>query len=89
MEIKGKVHLIGQVESFGANGFTKQLLVVKTEEQYPQTIPIEFVKDKITLLTNISLGQGVTIGVNPRGSEWTDKNQIVKYSLSFNGWSIK
>ena len=69
MEITGKVVLIGQTESVGQNGFTKRLLVVETAEQYPQKLPIDFVKDKTSLLNNIQVGQEVKVQINLRGSE--------------------
>ena len=46
MEVSGKVVSVGQTESVGQNGFTKRLLVIETNEQYPQKLPIDFVKDK-------------------------------------------
>jgi hypothetical protein len=50
MEVIGKVKLIGEVQTFGANGFQKRELVVTTDEQYPQMIMIEFVQDISDLL---------------------------------------
>ena len=41
MEILGKIKLIGEVKTFGDNGFRKRELVVTTEEQYPQHIIID------------------------------------------------
>ena len=38
MEIQGKIKLIGETKTFGANGFRKRELVITTEEQYPQSI---------------------------------------------------
>ena len=60
MEILGKIKLIGEVKTFGDNGFRKRELVVTTEEQYPQHILIEFVQNVLTspislILPNISI----------------------------------
>ena len=52
MEVIGKVKLIGEVQTFGSNGFRKREVVVTTDEQYPQMIMIEFVQDKSDLLNN-------------------------------------
>ena len=48
MEIKGKVINVKPVETVGANNFKKASIWVETTtDQYPQTIEIEFVKDKV------------------------------------------
>lgn len=83
MEVKGKVHLIGQKMEVGNNGFTKRQIVITTEEQYPQYIPIDFVKDKCELLDKFAVGQIVEIGVNLRGSEYQGK-----YYVNLQGWKI-
>lgn len=84
MEITGKVVLIGQTESVGQNGFTKRLLVVETAEQYPQKLPIDFVKDKTSLLDNIQIGQDVKVQINLRGSESNSR-----WYLQAQGWKIE
>tara|TARA_R110000772_G_scaffold194749_2_gene305485 strand:+ start:2804 stop:3067 length:264 start_codon:yes stop_codon:yes gene_type:complete len=83
MQVEGIVSVIGEVESFGSNGFTKRLLVVKTTEQYPQDIPVEFVKDKTSLLDALVDGDSVKVSINLRGREHNGK-----YYLSAQGWRI-
>lgn len=83
MNIKGKVILVGEVETVGAAGFRKRLLVVETEEQYKQKLPIEFVQDKVSLLDNISEGQDVDVSINLRGSEYNGR-----YYAQISGWKI-
>mgnify|MGYP000451085025 CR=1 FL=1 len=76
MEVIGKIKLIGEVQTFGDNGFRKRDVVVTTDDQYPQMISVEFHQDKTDLLNNYKVGQDVKISIN-----LTDK----KYSLiSFN-----
>ena len=48
MELEGTIKQIGQAQTFG--NFTKREVVITTDEQYPQTILIEFHKDKCELL---------------------------------------
>src|SRR5210317_79510 len=89
MEITGKIKSIGQTSSYGSNGFTKREIVVTTEEQYPQPISVEFVKDKCSLLDEFSVGQDVTIGINLRGREWVNPQGETKYFNSVQGWRIQ
>ena len=88
MEVQGKIKVVGQTETFGTNGFRKRELVVTTEEQYPQTILIEFVQDKCDVLNNYKVGQDVKVGINLRGREWVNPQGETKYFNSIQGWRI-
>ncbi len=83
MTVKGKIKLIGEVETF-SNDFTKRQVVVTTNEAYPQEIGIDFVKDKCALLDNYKVGQNVDISINIRGNEYNGK-----YYVNLNGWKIE
>ncbi len=89
MEIQGKVKLIGETQTFGANGFRKRELVITTEEQYPQHILVEFVQDKTDLLNSYQVGQGVKVSINVRGREWVNPQGETKYFNSIQGWRIE
>jgi len=89
MEVIGKVKLIGDVQTFGANGFQKRELVVTTDDQYPQMIMIEFVQDKCDLLNNYKVGQDVKVAINLRGREWINPQGEAKYFNSIQGWRIE
>lgn len=85
MEVKGKVVFIGQTENVGQKGFTKRVLVVQElEGQYPQKIPLDFVKEKTALLDGINVGQEVKVQLNLRGSESNGR-----WYLSAQGWKIE
>jgi hypothetical protein len=83
MEVKGTIKVVGTTQEVGSNGFTKRQLVVTTDEQYPQDIAIDFVKDKCSILDKYGVGQQVTVGVNLRGSEYNGK-----YYVNLQGWKI-
>jgi hypothetical protein len=87
MNIKGKIKVIGQTKTFG-NGFSKRDLVVTTQEQYPQDILVEFIKDNCESLNNYNVGDQVEVAINLRGREWTSPQGEVKYFNSIQGWRI-
>ena len=82
-EIKGKVKLLPDTQTFGS-GFKKRELILTTDdEKYPQDISIEFLQEKIELLDSITVGQIVTINFNIRGREYNGK-----YFNNLTGWKI-
>lgn len=83
MKISGKVKVVQETQEVGTTGFKKRLIVVATDEQYSQSIPIDFVQDKCSKLDNIQVGEEVTIDVNLRGNEYNGK-----YYVSLQGWQI-
>ena len=89
MELQGKIKLIDETKTFGNNGFRKREMVITTEEQYPQTIMIEFVQDKTDLLNAYKVGQDVKVSINIRGREWVNPQGETKYFNSIQGWRIE
>lgn len=89
MEVIGKVKLIGEVETFGSNGFKKRDVVVTTDDQYPQMIKVEFQQDKTDLVNNYKVGQDVKISINLRGREWINPKGEAVYFNSIVGWRIE
>ena len=89
MEVQGSIKVIGEVQEIGAT-FKKRELVVSTDEQYPQTLSIEFIQDKTDLLNKFEIGQNVKVGINLRGREWENpQTKEIKYFNSIQGWRIE
>ena len=88
MEVSGKIKVLGETQTFGS-GFTKRQLVVTTEDQYPQDIAIDFVKDKIDLLEKFEVGNHVKVSINLGGREWINPQGVSKYFNSLTGWRIE
>lgn len=87
MELQGKIKLIGESKQV-TEKFTKRDLILTTEEQYPQTLCVEFVQDKCGLLDKFKVGDDVKVGVNLRGREWVNTEGQTKYFNSIQGWRI-
>ena len=89
MEIQGRIKQIFPSQMIGQNGFEKRDLVIVTEEQYPQTIIIQFTQQRCDLLNNLQVGQNVKVYINIRGREWTNPQGETKYFNTIEGWKIE
>lgn len=89
MEIQGRVKQIFPSQMIGQNGFEKRDLVIVTEEQYPQTIIIQFTQQRCDLLNNLQVGQNVKVYINIRGREWTNPQGEIKYFNTIEAWKIE
>ena len=88
MEVSGKIKVINAEQQVSAS-FKKRELVITTEEQYPQSIMIEFVQDKVDLLNNYKPGDAVKVSINLGGREWVNPQGETKYFNSIKGWKIE
>ena len=89
MEIQGRVKQIFPSQTMGQNGFEKRDLVIVTEEQYPQTIIIQFTQQRCDLLDSLQVGQNVKVYINIKGREWRSPYGEIKYFNTIEGWKIE
>jgi hypothetical protein len=88
MEVTGKIKVISAEQQISAS-FKKRELVVTTDEQYPQSIMIEFTQDKCELLNSYNIGETVKVSINLGGREWVNPQGETKYFNSIKGWRIE
>ena len=85
---RGEVINAGEVKEYGANKFRKHEVVIKTgDDRFPNTIPVEFIKDAIERSTSLRVGQDVEIKCRLNGREW-EKDGNVRYFVSVQGMEI-
>lgn len=89
MEIQGRIKQIFPSQMIGQNGFEKRDLVIITEEQYPQTIIIQFTQQRCDLLDSLQVGQVVKVYINIKGREWRSPYGEIKYFNTIEGWKIE
>jgi len=82
MEITGKIKVILDEKAF-SSGFTKREFVITTEEQYPNDIMFELLKEKGALIQPFSPGDRITVQFDVRGREWQGKyfNSLVAWRI--------
>jgi hypothetical protein len=88
MALKGKIVFIGDTATVGTSGFQKREFAIETEEQYPQSIGLECVQDKTTILDPFKVGDVVEVHSNLRGRAWTNTEGVTKYFNSLQAWKI-
>jgi hypothetical protein len=87
MQLSGKIKKIG--EDIPVNDtFRKRELVIVTDDQYPQTILIEFTQNNCDKLSSFKVGDNVIVSINIRGREYT-KDDVTRYFNSIQGWRIE
>ena len=89
MEITVTVKRIEATKKVGANDFEMRNLIVTTDEQYPQTLAIQFVQGKCVELDKFQPNDKVKISIDLRGREYTnDKGELVVFNTIL-GWKIE
>lgn len=81
--IKGVVIHKGDIQSFG--NYSKRILVVKTEGDYPQEISVDFGGKNSELLNAVNVGDQVDVSYNLRGRCF-EKNGTKSWFNSVDGW---
>jgi hypothetical protein len=82
-ELTGKVKLIGELQTFSSGFEKKELVVTVADGNYPQDISLEFLKEKLSLLDNVSVGQEITVTFDIRGREYNGR-----YFNNLVGWKV-
>jgi len=85
IKITGEVIHVGELKTYGSNGFQKAEFVIKTDEEYPQEIPIECAGKKADLIEKVSVGESVDVYVNLRGNYW-EKGE--RWFPSISAWRV-
>lgn len=70
------------------NDFKIRDLIVTTEEQYPQTLSIQFIQGKCEELDKFKVGQKVKIDINLRGKETVKDGKTLVFN-TIQGWRIQ
>lgn len=85
MQVKGTLLKIFEKETISEK-FSKKTVIVRTKEEYPQEIPVEFTNQRIDLIGSYKEGDDVAISINLRGREWKGNN---KWFCSIEGWKVE
>ena len=83
-QITGSVTQVYPSQSF-PSGFVKREFVVTTEDEYPQPLKFEVLKEKCVLLDGITVGERVNVRFRIRGSVTKDG---ARYFVNLQAWTV-
>lgn len=91
MQVTGKIEVIGEIKTFGANGFRKAELVLDVTEkpEWVEYVNIDITQDATDFLSNYKVGDTVTVSINLGGRKWVNPQGETKYFNSIKGWRIE
>ena len=89
--VRGVVHLIEEIKTFGQKGFRKRLVVLEQSKgTFTNFIPVEFVKDGCDAVDDLTVGNEIEVTYRLSGRRWQrDASSEVKFFLSAEGISFK
>ncbi len=82
LKLNGRIKVINETQSWDS-GFSKREFVITTQEQYPQDVKFEAVKEKAATLDTFAVGDNVDVAFNVRGNEYNGK-----YYVNLQAWKI-
>lgn len=84
-ELKGTLSFVGEIQSFGDNGFTKREIRVNDgAEKYDQDVQFTLIKDKTSLVEGMSIGTPVKVTYNIRSNEHNGR-----YYTDLQAWKLE
>jgi hypothetical protein len=89
--VRGVVHLIEEVKTFGQKGFRKRLVVLEQAKgTFTNFIPVEFVKDGCDEVDGLSVGEEIEVTYRLSGRRWQrDEASEAKYFLTAEALSFR
>lgn len=83
-ELTGTLKVLEDTQTF-ASGFSKREFVVEVPDgKYPQLIKFEALKDNISLLDSVSIGDELKVTFDIRGREYNGR-----YFVNLNAWKVE
>ena len=71
--ITGKVLYVGGVETVGAKGFKKRVLVIETQDKHPTPLAVEWFGDQLDAPDAVGRGDVATVTARVQGREWNGR----------------
>jgi single-strand DNA-binding protein len=83
-ELTGTVKVVMDVVKFESGFSKREFVVTAADDQYPQEIKFECVKDRCALLDEVKPGQRVKVSFDLRGNEYKGR-----YYVNLSAWRVE
>lgn len=80
---------VEEIKEVGEKKFKTRNLIVTTDEQYPQTLAIQFTQERVNAMEIFNPGDKVKIAINLKGREWTNPEGVPSVFNTIEGWKIE
>lgn len=89
MEIRGRVHEIGQIQQV-TDSFKKRDLIVAYAEhpQFVEYITFQALQERVSIFDNLQIGDEIEVSFNLRGRPWTNAQGVTTYFNSLVAWKV-
>lgn len=89
MELKGRVHEVGQIQQV-TDSFKKRDLIVAYAEnpQFVEYLNFQATQDRVSIFDNLQIGDDIEVSFNLRGRPWTNAQGVTTYFNSLVAWRI-
>lgn len=89
MEIRGKVHEIGDTQQVTESFKKRDMIVAYAENpQFVEYLKFEATQDNTSKFDNLAIGDEVEVSLNLRGRPWTNKDGVTTYFNSLVAWRV-
>lgn len=82
-QVQGTVKEVGSTETFNSGSSKKSLVLTVKNGQYEDDLALDFWKDKVDLLNQVSIGDSVEVNFDVRSREYNGK-----YYTNCNGYKL-
>lgn len=89
MEIRGKVHEIGNTQQVSESFKKRDIIIAFAENpQFVEYIRFEATQDRVSIFDGLQVGQEIEVSFNLRGRPWTNKEGVTTYFNSLVAWRV-
>jgi len=89
MEIRGKVHEVGQTQQVTESFKKRDIIIAYAENpQFVEYIKFEASQDRVNIFDNLNIGDEVEVSFNLRGRPWTNAQGVTTYFNSLVAWRV-
>jgi hypothetical protein len=89
MKLVGNLKVKKDTQVVSESFSKREFVLTVVDGAFSNDILIQLVKDKVTLINDINIGDMLEVEVNLKGKEWNSPQGEVKYFNTIEAWKIQ